>query len=97
LGVKTAEAGMEGAAVGGGVVLWALIFEGITIYLKKIVAGPRVSVSSQNKKIAVACMSNPVANNGDSCSLTIVPNDTGPCVSVSRQTVRGLLKISHQY
>jgi hypothetical protein len=60
---------------------------------KKIVADPRVSVSSQNKKITA----DPTPNKGDPGSLTIVAHDTGPLISVSRQTVRGLLKISHLY
>jgi hypothetical protein len=63
--------------------------------LKKMVAGPHVSVSSQNKKITVARPPDPTANKGDAGSLTIVANDTGPRISVSRQIMRGLLKISH--
>jgi hypothetical protein len=39
----------------------------------------------------------PTPNKGDPGSLTIVTHDTGPLVSVSRRTVRGLLKISHLY
>jgi hypothetical protein len=54
------------------------------------VAGPRVSVSSQNKKIAA----DPTPNKGDPGLLTIVAHDTGPLVNVSRQIVRGLLKFS---
>jgi hypothetical protein len=57
------------------------------------VVGPRVSVSSQYKKK----IADPTPNKGDLGSLTIVAHDTGPLVSVSRQTMRGLLKISHQY
>jgi hypothetical protein len=57
------------------------------------VAGPRVSVSSQYKKKTA----DPTPNKGDPGSLTIVAHDTGPLVSVSRQTVQELLKISHQY
>jgi hypothetical protein len=57
------------------------------------VVGPRVSISSQNKKITA----NPTPNKGDPGSLTIVAHDTGVLVSVSRQTMRGLLKISHLY
>jgi hypothetical protein len=56
-------------------------------------AGPRVSVSGQNKKIIVACPPNPTANKGDAGSLTIVANDTSPRVSVNSQTVHGLLKV----
>jgi hypothetical protein len=62
---------------------------------KQIVAGPRVS--SQNKKIAAARPLDPTPNKGDVGSLTIVAYHTGPLVSVSKQTVRGLLKISHVY
>jgi hypothetical protein len=61
------------------------------------VADPRVSVSNQNKKITAACPSDPTPNKGNVGSLTIVAHDTGPLVSVSWQTVRGLLKISHLY
>jgi hypothetical protein len=39
----------------------------------------------------------PTPNKGDPGSLTIVAHDTSPLVSISRQTVRGLLKISHLY
>jgi hypothetical protein len=60
---------------------------------KKIVAGPLVSVSNQNKKTTA----DPIPNKGDPCSLTIGAHDTGPLVSVSRQTVCGLLKTSHLY
>jgi hypothetical protein len=58
------------------------------------VAGPHVSVSSQNKKITAARPPDPTPNKGDAGSLTIVVYDTGPLISVSRQTMRGLLKIS---
>jgi hypothetical protein len=58
------------------------------------VAGPRISVSSQNKKITAARLPDPTPNKGDAGSLTIIAYDTGPLVSISRQTVRGLLKIS---
>jgi hypothetical protein len=58
---------------------------------KKIVVGPRISVSSQNKKKTA----DPTPNKDDPGSLTIVTHDTGPLISGSRQTVRGLLKISH--
>jgi hypothetical protein len=61
------------------------------------VAGPRVSVGSQNKKITAARPPDPNANKGDAGSLTIVTNDTGPRINVSRQTMRELLKISHLY
>jgi hypothetical protein len=64
---------------------------------KKIVAHPRVSVSSQNEKIIVARLPDPTPNKGDAGSLTIITYDIGPLVSVSRQTVRRLLKISHLY
>jgi hypothetical protein len=66
-------------------------------YSKKIVAGPRVSVSSQNKKIIVVRPPDPTTNKGGAGSLTIISNDTSPHISVSMQTVRGLLKISHLY
>jgi hypothetical protein len=52
------------------------------------VAGPLVSISSQYKKKTA----DPTPNKGDPGSLTIVAYDTGPLVSVSRQTLRGLLK-----
>jgi hypothetical protein len=58
------------------------------------VASPSVSVSSHNKKITAARPPDPTPNKGDAGSLTIVAYDTGPLVSVSRQTVHGLLKIS---
>jgi hypothetical protein len=61
------------------------------------VAGSHVSVSGQNKKIIVARLQDPTPDKGDAGSLTIVAYDTGPLISVSRQTVRGLLKISHVY
>jgi hypothetical protein len=63
----------------------------------KIVASPRVSVSSQDKTITAARPLDPTPNKGDAGSLTIVANDTSPLVSASRQTVHGLLKISHLY
>jgi hypothetical protein len=66
-------------------------------FKKKIVAGPRVRVSSQNKKIIVARPPDATPNKSDAGSLTIVAYDTGPVASVSRQTVRVLLKISHLY
>jgi hypothetical protein len=58
------------------------------------VAGPRVSTNSQNKKITAARPPDPTPNKGDAGSLTIVAYVTGPLVSVNRQTVSGLLKIS---
>jgi hypothetical protein len=61
------------------------------------VADPHVSISSQNKKITDARQPDPTPNKGDAGSLTIVAYDTSPLVSFSRQTVRGLLKISHLY
>jgi hypothetical protein len=61
------------------------------VSFKKIVVGPRVSVSSQNKKITTARPPDPTPNKGDAGSLAIVSYDTGPRVSVSRQTVHGLL------
>jgi hypothetical protein len=67
------------------------------VSFEKIVVGPRVSVSSQNKKITVARPPDPSANKGDAGSITIVANDTGPRISVNRQTVRRLLKISNLY
>jgi hypothetical protein len=67
------------------------------ISFEKIVAGPRVSVSIQNKKITAARPPDPTPNKGDASSLTIVAYDTGPLVSVSRQTVYRLLKIPHLY
>jgi hypothetical protein len=39
----------------------------------------------------------PTLNKGDPSSLTIVARDTGPLVSVSRRTLRDLIKISHLY
>jgi hypothetical protein len=51
----------------------------------------------QNKKKTAARPPDPTPNKGDADSLTIVAYDTGPLVMVSRQTVRGLLKISHLY
>jgi hypothetical protein len=64
---------------------------------KKIVAGPCVSVSSQNKKITVARPPDPTPNKGNAGSVTIIANDTGPLDSVSWKTVCGLLKISYLY
>jgi hypothetical protein len=61
------------------------------------VVGPRVSVSSQNKKITAARPPDPTPNKGDAGSLTIVAYDTGPLVSVSKKTMHELLKISHEY
>jgi hypothetical protein len=57
---------------------------------KKIVDGPRISVSSQDKKIIAAHPPDPTSDKGDAGSLTIFAYDTGPHVSVSRQAVRGL-------
>jgi hypothetical protein len=54
------------------------------VSFEKIVAVPRVSVNSQNKKITAARLPNPTPNKGDAGSLTIVAYDTGPRVSVSR-------------
>jgi hypothetical protein len=59
---------------------------------EKIVAGPRVTVNSQNKKITVVHRPDPTVNKGDAGSLTSVANDTGPpsaqggklCASCSR-------------
>jgi hypothetical protein len=68
-----------------GVVLWALIFSEEHFIRKKIVDGPRVSVSSQNKNIT------------DAGSLTIATYDNGPFISISMQTVHGILKIFHLY
>jgi hypothetical protein len=76
-----------------GVVLWALIIQRSKFHSKKILTGPRVSVRSKYKKKTV----DPTPNKGDPGSLTIVAHDTGPLVSITKQTVRGLLKISHQY
>jgi hypothetical protein len=56
-----------------------------------------VSVSSHNKKITVAHPPNPTPNKEDAGSLTIIAYDTSPLVSVSRQTMREMLKISHLY
>jgi hypothetical protein len=61
------------------------------------VAVPRVSVSSQNKKITAAPLPDPTPNKGDAGSPTIVAYDTGPLVGVNRKTVRGLLKIYNLY
>jgi hypothetical protein len=52
------------------------------------------STSAANIKKTTA---DPTPNKGDPGSLTIVTHDTGPLISVSRRTVRGLLKISHLY
>jgi hypothetical protein len=52
------------------------------------------SASTANIKKITA---DPTPNKGDPGSLTIVAHDTGPLVSVSRRTMRGLLKISHLY
>jgi hypothetical protein len=52
------------------------------------------SASATNIKKITA---DPTPNKGDLGSLTIVAHDTGPLVSASRQTVRGLLKIPHLY
>jgi hypothetical protein len=52
------------------------------------------SASAANIKKIIA---DPTPNKGDPGSLTIVAHDTGPLVSVSRWTVRGLLKISNLY
>jgi hypothetical protein len=54
-------------------------------------------VSSQNKKITTARPLDPTPNKGNAGSLTIIAYDTGPLISVIKQTVRGLLKISHLY
>jgi hypothetical protein len=51
-----------------GVVLWALIFREARFIRKKIVVGPHVSISSQNKKITAARPPNPTPNNGDAGS-----------------------------
>jgi hypothetical protein len=48
------------------------------------VAGPRISVSSQNKKITA----DPTPNKGDPGSLTIIAHDTGPIVSVKANRAR---------
>jgi hypothetical protein len=53
-----------------------------------------VSASAANIKKITA---DATPNKGDPGSLTIVAHDTGPLVSVSRRTVRGLFKISHLY
>jgi hypothetical protein len=76
-----------------GAVLWALIIQGSKFHSKKIVADPHFSVSSQYKKKTA----DPTHNKGDPGSLTIIAHDTVPLVSVSRKTVRSLLKISRQY
>jgi hypothetical protein len=67
------------------------------LHSKKIVAGPCVSISMQNKRTTAARPPDPTANKGDVGSVTIIANDTGPHVSVNRQTMCGLLKISHLY
>jgi hypothetical protein len=61
------------------------------------VAGPCISVSSQNKKITDARPPDPTPNKGDAGSLTIIAYDTSPHLSVSRQTMFGLLKIFYLY
>jgi hypothetical protein len=53
------------------------------ISFEKVVDGPRVSISSQNKKITAARPPDLTANKGDACSLTIVANYTGPRISAS--------------
>jgi hypothetical protein len=70
---------------------------GMHVSFEKIVVGPHVSVSSQNKKITTARPLDPTPNKGNAGSLTIIAYDTGPLISVIKQTVRGLLKISHLY
>jgi hypothetical protein len=67
------------------------------VSFEKIVSSPHVSVSSKNKKIIAARSSDTTPNKSDVGSLSIVAYDTRPCISVSRQTVCGLLKISHLY
>jgi hypothetical protein len=52
------------------------------ISFEKIVAGPHVSVSSQNKKITAPRPPDPTPNKRDVGSLIIVAYDTGPRVSV---------------
>jgi hypothetical protein len=80
-----------------GVVLWALIFSEEHFIRKKIVDGPRVSVSSQNKNITDARPPDPTPNKCDAGSLTIAAYDNGPFISISMQTVHGILKIFHLY
>jgi hypothetical protein len=70
-----------------GVLLWGLLRKHVSF--RKIVVGPRVSIISRNKKITAARPPDLTANKGDAGSLTIIANETGPCVSISRQTVRG--------
>jgi hypothetical protein len=47
------------------------------------------------RKSLLARAPDPTPNKGDADSLTIVAHDTGPLVNISRQTLLGLLKISH--
>jgi hypothetical protein len=70
-----------------GVVLWAHVREACFIW-KKLVVGPRVSISNKNKKITAARPPDPTPNKGDAGSLTIIYYDTGPLVSVSRTRAR---------
>jgi hypothetical protein len=71
-----------------GVVLWALIIQGSKFHSKKVVTGPRVSVSSQYKKDnrCLPTCPDPTTNKCDAGSLTIVANDTGPHVNVIKPT-----------
>jgi hypothetical protein len=76
-----------------GAVLWALINQGSKFHSKKLWQAHASALAANIKKITA----NLTPNKGDPGSLAIVAHDTGPHVSVSRRTVRGLLKISHLY
>jgi hypothetical protein len=76
-----------------GAVLWALINQGSNFHSKKNCDRLTCQRQQPIKKITA----NPTPNKGDLGALTIVAHDTGPLVSVSRRTVRELLKISHLY
>jgi hypothetical protein len=78
-----------------GAVLWALRFWEAGFIRKN--SGWPTRQRQQPKKITAGRPPDPTLNKGDAGSLTIVAYDTGPLVSVSRQTVRGLLKSSHVY
>jgi hypothetical protein len=62
-------------------------------FQKKLWQAHTSALATNIKKI----IADPTLNKGNPGSLTIVAHDTGPLVSISRQTVRGLLKISHLY
>jgi hypothetical protein len=59
-------------------------------FQKKLWQTHALASAANIKKITA----DPTLNKGDPGSLTIVTHDTDPLVSVSRRTVRGLLRIS---